>query len=173
MAEPRRKSSLDAILTEAREFHAPFSSLLMATTSPAGEPTASYAPYVSEDGGGFLVYVSELAAHTRNLTRTGRASVLFIEDEREAGQLFARKRVTYACRAAEIPRDAPEFEVSMDRFASRHGDLVALLRGLPDFHLFRLRPERANYVRGFGEAFELDGEALSIRPVNERGHRMG
>ena len=173
MADTDRKPDLPAVLAEAREFNAGFATLLMATVSASGDPVASYAPYVVDREGCFHVYISELAAHTRNLTLTGRASVLFIEDEREAGQLFARKRVIYACRAAEIPRDAPEFEASMDRFASRHGAIVALLRGLLDFHLFRLRPERANYVRGFGETFELDGEALSIRPVNERGHRMG
>ena len=34
--------------------------------------------------------------------------------------------------------------------------MVALLKTLRDFQLFRLSPMKANYVRGFGEAFEFD-----------------
>jgi putative heme iron utilization protein len=38
-----------------------------------------------------------------------KVSVLFIEDESQAQHLFARKRMTYACKAEEIGRDQPGF----------------------------------------------------------------
>ena len=173
MAEADRKPDLPAILAEARAFHEGFATLMLATVSACGDPVASYAPYVVDNEGCFHVYISELAAHTANLAANGKASVLFIEDEGQATQLFARKRLTCACLAEEVERDSPLFLDVMSRFEHRHGNIIGVLRGLRDFHLFRLRPTRATYVRGFGEAFELDGEALSIRPVNERGHRTG
>ena len=173
MADADRKPDLLAILAEARAFHERFATLMMATVSASGDPVASYAPYVVDGECGFHVYISELAAHTANLAANGKASVLFIEDEGQTSQLFARKRLTLTCHAEEVERDSPLFLEVMNRFEHRHGGIMGVLRGLRDFHLFRLRPTRATYVRGFAEAFELDGAALSIRPVNERGHRTG
>lgn len=164
--------SLAELRNEALSFHQSFASLLMATASPDGEPLASHAPYVTGATGCFYIYISELAAHTANLTRHPRASVLFIEDEHQAGHPFARKRMTYACEAGEIGREEPGFTAIMDQFEDRHGPLMSMLRGLRDFHLFRLIPEHATYVRGFAQAFRLSGEELSqIRPMGETGHR--
>ena len=173
MADAARKPDLSAILAEARAFHEGFATLMMATVSASGDPVASYAPYVVDGEGCFHVYISELAAHTANLAANGKASVLFIEDEGQASQLFARKRLTCTCLAEEIARDTPVFAEVMRRFDHRHGGIMGVLRGLRDFHLFRLRPTRATYVRGFGEAFELDGTLLDIRHMNDRGHPGG
>lgn len=165
------KPDLHAILAEAQALHQQFSSLLLATVSATDEPLASYAPYVIDDEGGFCIYVSELAGHTGNLLSTGKASVLFIEDESHSRQIFARKRLTFDCSACEIDRGSPTFEALMDAFDIRHGHIMSMLRSLRDFHLFRLQPTRAVYVRGFGEAFTLEGELLSeIHWINERGH---
>jgi putative heme iron utilization protein len=35
-----------------------------------------------------------------------------------------------------------------------------VLRGLKDFHLFRLALQSGNYVAGFGKAYELCGDGL-------------
>lgn len=71
---------IDETLENARCFHRVYDSVLMATATEDGEPVASYAPYL-EHGGDFYVYVSDLAAHTQNLKRNPRASLMFIEDE--------------------------------------------------------------------------------------------
>ena len=165
------KPSLDTILGEAQAFHRQFASLLLATASAAGEPLASYAPYVLDDAGRFCIYVSALAGHTGHLLETRKASVLFIEDESRSRQIFARKRLTYACTAESIDRGSPAFAALMAQFAACHGQIMTVLRDLQDFQLFRLEPMRAVYVRGFGEAFTLDGERLSrIQWRNDRGH---
>lgn len=166
------KPSLDEILQEAREFQAAFGSLLLATADAQGVPHASYAPYVTDDAGCYFVYVSELATHTANLQATPRAGVLFIEDEDEAQQLFARRRLTCDCCVQAVGRGTPLWEHTLDRLEARHGKLMAMLRGLQDFHLFRLVPLKAGYVRGFAQAYELSGEQLSeIRHINDKGHR--
>ena len=60
-----------------------------------------------------------------------------------------------------VARDAPGWAPVMERFAAAFGPVVDTLRGLSDFRLFCLTPERGSYVRGFGAAYELSGPALS------------
>jgi putative heme iron utilization protein len=167
------KPSLSEILQEARQFHEAHDSLLMAT-SRQNEPVATYAPYVIDDQGRFYIYVSELSAHTPNLMENPRASLLFIEDESKAQHLFGRKRVTYTCAAEPVARDSDSFAMIMGRFRDKHGKFMDMMREMRDFHLFRLTPEYANYVRGFAQAYELHGDGLKdIRHVNDKGHRAG
>jgi putative heme iron utilization protein len=166
------KPNLADVHAEALEFHRAFDSLLLATVNAGGNPEASYAPYVADGRGSFYIYISELAAHTANLQGKPRASVLFIEDESRAQHLFGRKRVTCDCRAEPVPRGSGEFEDTLARFVEKHGKFMEMLKGLKDFHLFRLTPEKANYVRGFAQAYELHGEGLAeIRHVNDKGHK--
>lgn len=170
--EPRQTPSLADILAEAHGFHRTFQSVLMATAAGDGRPHASYAPYIEDDEGCFYVFLSELAAHTRNLLQDPRVSLLFIEEESVMKQVFARKRVTYEGIAQEIPRDDPAFGPRLDQMTERHGAIVGMLRNLRDFHLFRITPDKATYVRGFGEAFTLEGSDLqAIRWMGERGHQ--
>lgn len=167
------KPGLSEILQEARQFHESYDSLLMATARQ-DVPVATYAPYVTDEQGRFYIYVSELSAHTANLMLNPKASLLFIEDESQAKHLFGRKRVTYTCHAEAVPRDSVEFADIMDRFKAKHGKFMDMMRELRDFHLFRLIPEYATYVRGFAQAYEFDGEGLGhIRHVNDKGHRAG
>ncbi|MGZ8216412.1 HugZ family pyridoxamine 5'-phosphate oxidase [Methylomagnum sp.] len=166
------KPTLEEVLPEARAFHRAFNSLMLATADAAGRPYASYAVHVADEWGRFHIYISELAAHTGHLRARDRASVLFIEDESQANHLFARQRLTCDCRAEWMPRDTPAWHEAMDRFVAKHGKFMEMLKGLADFQLFRLVPETAVYVRGFGQAYELSGEQLSeIRHINGQGHR--
>jgi putative heme iron utilization protein len=145
------------IAGEARQLIARFRTLLLATADAGGVPHASYAPFVRADDGCFHIYISGLARHTRNLQATGRASVLIIEDERGADQPFARRRLTLECSAEPIARGTPEWHSILDAFAAEFGEIMAPLRELPDFTLFRLTPQSAVYVRGFGQAYRLNG----------------
>jgi putative heme iron utilization protein len=45
----------------------------------------------------------------------------------------------------------------------RFGDVVALLRTLPDFHLIELTPETGHYVAGFGRAYAIDLHSGTLR----------
>ena len=69
-------------------------SLLLASVAADGTPHASYAPTVPGKGGKYYVHVSELAKHFHNLSTDGRVSALIIEDEKDAANIFARKRLT-------------------------------------------------------------------------------
>jgi len=130
--------------------------LLLSTVSEKGEPSISYAPYVRDEQGGFYIFTSELASHTRNLLANKQAAIMFIQPESESSELFARERVTFKCSAEEIsPRD-PVYEQQLAALHEQFGQIVSLLKSLPDFHLFALQPESGQYVVGFGKAFDIN-----------------
>jgi putative heme iron utilization protein len=154
------------IVAEAERFRAGFRYVMLATVDADGEPEASYSPYVTGANDCFYLCVSGLARHTRNLARSGRAALLFLQEEGKAANPFARVRLSYACKAEAVARDAPEWAEVMDRFETEFGAIVPVLRALPDFRVFRLTPRSGRYVRGFGQAYDLEGAGLSaLRPI--------
>jgi len=153
---------LDELTTEVLAFRDGFGTVVMATVGADGRPEASYAPYVTDDNGRFFVFLSALASHTRHVEESGVVSLLFIEDECNAREAFARRRLTVACGAKFVARDAETWRPVMDRFAARFGAVVAVLRKLPDFGLFMLEPRTATYVRGFGQAYRLAVPGLEV-----------
>ncbi len=115
---------------------------------------ASYSPFVKVNDR-LYIFISELAQHTQNLLATGKASVMLIEDERDAKNIFARKRLVLQCDAKDIDRSHAFAEEVLDTMSERLGNTLSVLRTLPDFHLFELLPVSGHYVQGFGQAFEL------------------
>ena len=162
---------MNLIREEYVNFPDVFQSVLMATVSSDGIPDASYAAYVLYEND-YYIYVSELSRHTANLMDTGKVSLLFIEDEEHATHLFARQRVTLECEATQVARDHSHFDVIMDQFQQRFGKFMEMLKKLNDFHLFKISPLQGSYVRGFAQAFKLEGKNLSeVRHMNDRGHK--
>ena len=146
------------LYNDIRDLIAGFDTVLMATSSVNGVPEISYSPYGIVDGE-LHVFVSDLAVHTGNLKTNPRASLLFIENEKNAEVLHARKRVTFTATAELIDRKSDRFRSVMSVLQVRFGDIMPLLESLPDFHLFAMRTDRAVLVKGFADAdtVECDG----------------
>ena len=142
---------------EAAAFLASFKTLQMATASAAGEPEASYAPFVRTADNAFCICVSDLSRHTGHLVATARASVLVVEDESASPQLFARRRLVFECDAGQVARGSERWHALMDRFERKFGEVVQLIRPLADFRMFALAPRRGVFVKGFGQAYRIDG----------------
>ena len=163
------KPDTEELEREMRALRCMLRSVVLATADGDGLPDASYAPCLEDAQGNVYIFVSGLARHTQNLLAAGRVSVLFIEDEGETVNVFARKRVTLDCMAMPIPRDHPDWNGVLDGMAERLGKLVETLRDLADFQLFCLTPRTATYVRGFGQTFRFEGEGLKrvslVRPA--------
>ena len=140
-------------VTEALAFISSFSSVVLGSVTKTGEPHASYAPYIT-DAGKFYIYVSSLAQHASTLAN-GAASMFFIENEKQAKTIFARRRLTISCRVSTISPDNPYYESRLDGLQARHGSTFKVLRTLPDFVLFELSPGQASFVTGFGAAYDL------------------
>lgn len=147
-------------------------SLHLATLGSDGSPFASYAPFaVGEDC--FFVLLSEIATHGTNLQRDPRASVLVVEDEDNAGELFARVRVNYSVEAQLLTYNSDEWRIALEHLAARHGQRSVNLSKLQDFKMFRLVPKGGRYVKGFGKAYSLAGDTLAGEVVTHLtdGHK--
>lgn len=129
--------------------------LLLSSYSEQNGAEISYAPYV-RDGLDFYIYVSELARHTGNLQASSQGSIMFVQPEVEAANLFARERVIFNCRVQEVACDQEGYQKQLQAMKEKFGDIIDLLRSLNDFHLLRLRATSGQYVAGFGKAYSLD-----------------
>jgi putative heme iron utilization protein len=135
-------------------------SLQLASLGADGAPYASYAPFAIGENC-LYVLLSELAIHGVNLQLNPRVSVLVIEDEDSADNLFARVRLNYAMEARLLARESDEWQVAMTQLTARHGERPAGLSNLPDFKMFRLTPLGGRYVKGFGRAYSLAAGTLT------------
>lgn len=131
----------------------------LATLGAAGNPEASYAPCVRHDGDYYL-FLSALSAHTGNLMRDDRIGILLLDEAGASPNPFARPRVSLRGRIEIVAREAALFSAVLADFRQRFGEIVQMLESLPDFTLFRIRPESGTYIRGFGQAYALTGERL-------------
>ena len=147
-------------------------SLQLASIRDDGAPFASYAPFAIGDEC-LYVLISEIAVHARNLQANPQASVLIVEDEDSAEELFARKRVNYLMDAEKLQEDSPEWKTGVDTLHQRLGERILNLSTLGDFKLFRLIPREGRYVKGFARAYQLEGKTLAGEAVNHMrdGHR--
>ena len=145
---------------EVIDFRGAFKSVILATVSSEGIPDASYTPYILDDNGNILIFVSELAQHTQNLINSSQVSLLWIADEEHSRNLFARQRLTLQCDARALQIETVKWDAVLTRMQHVHGKTIEVLRSLPDFHLFTLEARRGNYVRGFARAFTASGDEL-------------
>ncbi|GGE82985.1 HugZ family protein [Priestia taiwanensis] len=127
--------------------------VVMSMIDEQGNPFTSYAPFVQQDGK-FYIYISKISEHYAFLEATKKVSVMFLADEQDAPNLFARERVRFHCTAMNVGNEGHE-EV-FTKFEVIHGvPMMGVLRGL-DLSLFELVPSEGRYVVGFGQAFDIN-----------------
>lgn len=154
------KADQKKLLQTYQAFPGQFGSIMLGTVSAEGLPQASYAPCVVDDERNIYIFVSGLSAHTQNLSATGKASALFIEDESKTTQIFARKRLSYDCTGSLLPRGSEQWDAIAQQFSERFGNIIKIMIDLPDFRIFQLKPQGGRFVMGFGAAYDIDPSNL-------------
>lgn len=142
-------------------FPVQFGSIILSTVDAEGLPDASYTPFVMDEEKRIYIYVSGLATHTKNIYANPKVSVLFIEDESQTKQIFARRRLSFDCDPNLLTRDTPQWLEIVDKFQEKFGEIIEMLRSLPDFRIFQLTPTRGRFVVGFGAAYQISGDNLN------------
>ncbi|ELV8803427.1 heme utilization protein HutZ [Vibrio vulnificus] len=155
---------------EIKEFRQERQTLQLATVDADGRPNVSYAPFVQNQEG-YFVLISKIARHARNLLENPQVSLMMIEDEEGAKQLFARKRLTFDAVASVIERDTQLWYQVITQMEERFGEIVSGLSQLEDFVLFNLKAERGLFVKGFGQAYQVSGDDLVDFVHLQEGHR--
>lgn len=135
-------------------------------TLHAGSPFVSMVPYalVAE---GFVIHVSKLAAHTRDMLADANVSLLIAEAEGGGKSALGLMRVSVQGQAQRIPsssRELPEFKAA---YLARFPDAEQMF-SFTDFSIFLIRPDSARFVAGFGQAHSLTGESLA--QIVQQGH---
>ena len=123
-----------------------------------GAPFASLVTPATSCGGDLLMLVSSLSRHARHLQKDARCSLLLAAlpggaEQSANPQTIPRLTVT----GSAVPETDP---VLRDRWIRIH-PYGALYAGFSDFSLWRLRPEQAYFVGGFGNAGGLSARGLA------------
>lgn len=137
---------------------------MLSTINSDSMPAPSYAPFVSYDQH-IYIFISKLASHTQNLIDQPHVSVLMIEDEDNCENIFARLRLSYQITSKVVSRSDPLWQQVIQAMTEKLGEQVIQLSQLGDFVLFQLTPTSGRFVKGFGKAYQLEGENLQINSI--------
>ena len=152
--------NINEVKEEYKKFLINFKSLELSTIGDKGNPEISFAPFVRDDKTNVYIFVSSLANHSKNLLYYRRAGVMLIEGEEKTENIFARKRVIFDCRVDYVKEGTKEWEKIMIKFDKCVGQLMKILRTLPDFKLICLIPQSGKFIKGFGMAYEISGDKM-------------
>jgi heme iron utilization protein len=125
---------------------------VLGTLDGEGYPYTSLVEIDYDGAGNFWMLLSNLAAHTKNIRRDVRASLL-IRDGASQQDTLATTRASYLGRviAAEHQRD----EIAKS-YVARHPQAADFLK-FSDFRFYRFRVERVRMVAGFGRIGWVEG----------------
>ncbi len=130
-------------------------------TCAGGMPLASMVAYATEPQfTGFVLHLSRLSAHTRNLLESPAASIAISEPDLARGrdpQTLAR--VSIQGDATVLPQESPGYAEARALYEKRFPDSSPLF-GFGDFLLFRLVPREARFVAGFARAYTVSAADL-------------
>jgi len=149
--DPVRPTDDDA-RTLARALLRQSRSAALATLSADGTPSASLTAVATAFDGTPIILISQLSAHTGNVERDPRCSLLFSQPGR--GDPLAHPRMTVTARARFLSREDATAGGIRRRFLA-HNPKAALYADFPDFSFVLLEVGRASLNGGFGRAYDL------------------
>jgi hypothetical protein len=127
----------------------------LASLDAEGWPYVSLVLVTQDAQGCPLLLLSDLAEHTKNIKRDGRASLLF-DSTQDLVEPLAGPRLTVMGRVAPAAEPA-----ALAHYVARHPAAEGWAR-MGDFHLYRLTPTRAHLVAGFGRIAWIEAAALCL-----------
>ena len=126
-----------------------------------GAPYVSMVPYaIAPDGDDFIVHVSKLAAHTKDMLVDARVSLLVAEADGGGKSPLGLMRVSVLGQARRLASGSPDLPDLKAVYLARFPEAEPMF-GFADFSIFLIRPASARFVAGFGEAHSLSGESMA------------
>lgn len=123
----------------------------LATLDAQGYPYTSLSEVLVLENGDLVMFLSNLSAHTSNLKREPKASVLLAQKGLETPLAGARLSLL---GKVKVVQDRQHHRVS---YLEQHPQAKAYI-DFADFDFYRLRVGRAYYIGGFGKMGWLDME---------------
>jgi heme oxygenase (biliverdin-IX-beta and delta-forming) len=117
-------------------------------------------PYAVASDGSFILHVSRLATHTRDMLDHPEMSLLITESEGSGKMPQALARVTVQGRAKMLERDSQKHIDARDVYLLRFPDAAPLFE-FSDFNIVIIKPMSARIIAGFGQAITMTGDDFS------------
>jgi putative heme iron utilization protein len=121
-----------------------------------GEPHVSMVPFALLPGARFVIHVSALASHTRDMLADRRVSLMIAGSPDAATLPQAVPRVSVQGDAARLECAEDAKRAYLARFPESEP-----MFGFGDFSLFEIVPRTARFVGGFAQAKTLTAESLA------------
>lgn len=134
----------------------------LGTLGEDGAPLVSMVPYaVQPQLGCFVIHVSDLAAHTRNLRSRARVSLLVSRAEVEGESVLSLPRASFDGSARLLEPGSSEWQLCRDAYLARFPEGEPMTH-FGDFHFVAIDVSGARQVAGFGSARSLDTDEVRL-----------
>jgi putative heme iron utilization protein len=148
----------------ARSLAATYDRGTLSTLNEEGYPFGSLVLYVLDDRGQPVMLLSELAEHTKNIRRDGRASVLVSSSVMPGDDPMALPRVTLVGSLVPVERETQELAVLQAQFLAEHPSAESYV-AFGDFGWWRLALDSVRFVGGYGRMSWVDVDAyMHVQP---------
>jgi putative heme iron utilization protein len=125
------------------------------STLHKGEPAISMVPFAMlPEGRGFVIHVSQLATHTRDMQSDPAVALMVMAPPGTADSPLALARVGIQGRARPCAPESPEYGATRACYLAKLPQSEALF-SFADFSLFIIDVRSARFVAGFGRAMSL------------------
>jgi putative heme iron utilization protein len=125
-----------------------------------GEPYVSMVPFAILPGGsGFVIHVSQLSTHTKDMLSSPQVSLLVIAPQSPEIPAQAVARVTIQGRAIQYKESDPGYAEAKLAYLSRFPQSNDMFT-FSDFSLFAILPRSIRIVGGFAQATTITPEVL-------------
>jgi putative heme iron utilization protein len=125
-----------------------------------GEPAVSMVPFAMlRPGIGFVIHVSRLATHTKDMLDNPAVSLLVTAPVSEAVSPLSLPRASIRGKARKCTPESVEYREARGAYLAKLPDAEELF-SFPDFALFIVEPKSIRYVAGFGRAMSLTAASL-------------
>ena len=120
-----------------------------------GEPAVSMVPYaLAPQGRGFVIHVSRLATHTKDMENHPGVSLLVMDERSPEVPPQALARVSVQGSAQPCPPDTPLHAAAKEAYLSRFPNSEEMF-GFADFSLIVIEPRSLRVVGGFAQAWSV------------------
>lgn len=169
-----RTHDLEAVKKDMDLFKDSCHSVCIASINKEGRAIVSYAPYISFDNKNYI-YISEVAEHFDSIkSNPNNLDIMFLQDECKAKSVILRVRLRYSSEANFVSRDSLEFENVFDEFERVTGGSggIKTIRKMKDFHLIRLEFKKGRFVKGFGQAYDIENDKIVFAGSSGNPHKF-
>jgi hypothetical protein len=108
----------------------------------------------------FVIHVSQLAAHTKDMLAHPQVSLLVIAPPTPEVMAQELARITLQGEAVQLVAGAPKYAAAKAAYLARfpHSEMMF---GFSDFSLFAIVPDSIRFVGGFAQATTISPETLA------------